>query len=236
MIAAPPSVVVFVESCSWEVLQSYPFGQTSHINLQEIRALRALIRRLIRVSPGPSRIVVAVDSQVTLGAVAKGRSSSFQINGLLRSLLGLLILGNKRVHLLWVPSKSNPADYPSRFVGLPSEYSHTCPNLQGVLRRLRRMSPASSSSAGPIHCHLRSGSQCFVEAFAGSGHLSAAMRAAGFRVDEPLEAYPRVGVHVACRDLLNPQVLRTLHTRILSGDIGYMHFGLRAKPGGRWHG
>ena len=94
MIAAPPSVVVFVESCSWEVLQSYPFGQTSHINIQEIRALRALIRRLIRFSPGPARIVVAVDSQLALGAVAKGRSSSFQINGLLRSLLGWLILGD----------------------------------------------------------------------------------------------------------------------------------------------
>ena len=48
----------------------------------------------------------------------------------------------------------------------------------------------------------------------------------------PIEAYPRPGVHIACRDLLNPQVLRTLHARILSGEVGYMHFGLPCKTWG----
>ena len=116
--------------------------------------------------------------------------------------------------------------------GLPSKYAHTCFDLQRALSRLRKKFALSHPESRPPLDRLVAGVTCCVEAFAGTGGLSAALRDSGFRVDEPLEAYPRPGVHVACKDLLNPQVLRTLHLRILSGDIGYMHFGLPCKTWG----
>ena len=80
----------------------------------------SLIRQSVRESLAPVRLVIAIDSRVTLGAVSKGRSSSVQVNGLLRALTGWLILGRVRPYLLWVPSDANPADFPSRFRPLPA--------------------------------------------------------------------------------------------------------------------
>jgi hypothetical protein len=59
------------------------------------------------------------DSRVVVGAFSKGRSSSFKLNGILRSLVPFLVLGNLKVVLLWVETESNLADHPSRFRPLP---------------------------------------------------------------------------------------------------------------------
>ena len=65
------------------------------------------------------RVLVFIDSLVVLGAFAKGRSSSFKLNGILRSTLPYLTLGFLEVALIWVSTKANPADHPSRGVALP---------------------------------------------------------------------------------------------------------------------
>eukprot|EP00973_Karenia_brevis_P040618 5618163-Karenia_brevis.AAC.1 len=67
---------------------------------------------------GPSRIVNVSDSKVVVHAFAKGRSSAFRLNHLIRKTLGFLILGRKEFVNLWVRTDVNPSDDPSRFVQL----------------------------------------------------------------------------------------------------------------------
>ena len=108
------------ESLNWTVESSYSFRQTSHINLQELRALKREVEMLARQADACDLIqVILCDSQVVIGATAKGRSSSFKLNGILRSLLSSLIVKNISLGLLYVGTHSNPADYPSRRVPLP---------------------------------------------------------------------------------------------------------------------
>ncbi|CAE7206467.1 unnamed protein product [Symbiodinium sp. CCMP2592] len=63
------------------------------------------------------------DSRVVVGACTKGRSSSFKLNGMLRSQLPYLIFGDLALALLWVETESNFADWPSRFRPLPAPRS-----------------------------------------------------------------------------------------------------------------
>ena len=118
----PSKFASIVSEClSWRVTGSYTFRQTSHINLQETRALR---RELIRLASDPRRrgtlITCLNDSRVVVGAMSKGRSSSFRLNGILRGLVPHLVIANLGVGLIWVETASNVADHPSRFVGLPA--------------------------------------------------------------------------------------------------------------------
>ncbi|CAE7719402.1 unnamed protein product [Symbiodinium sp. CCMP2592] len=108
------------ESMDWRVTGSYSFRQTSHVNLQELRALRREIIRMARAPEHRNSIVVALnDSRVVCGCVAKGRSSSYKLNGMLRGLLPHLVMGKITISILWVETSSNYADHPSRFRDLP---------------------------------------------------------------------------------------------------------------------
>ncbi|CAK9012989.1 unnamed protein product, partial [Durusdinium trenchii] len=112
------------ECLPWTVTASYTFRQTSHINLQECRALK---KEIIRASADPSKKgsvqICLNDSRVVVGAFAKGRSFSFKLNGTLRGLLPYLTVSNIALALLWVETESNPADYSSRFKPLPRRHT-----------------------------------------------------------------------------------------------------------------
>ena len=108
------------ECLPWRVISSYHFRQTSHINLQELRAFRRELCRIARDFNSKGRVQLFMnDSKVVVGAVAKGRSSSYKINGLLRSMVPFMLFGDVTVALLWVETESNPADHPSRATPLP---------------------------------------------------------------------------------------------------------------------
>ena len=104
----------------WTVQDSYSFRQTSHVNLQELRAIKCEIKRWANnmVDWGQIRLLLT-DSKVCLGCVGKGRSSSRKINGILRSMLGYLVMGDFALGLCYVHTTANPADHPSRFTDLP---------------------------------------------------------------------------------------------------------------------
>ena len=166
-----PSIFASVaaECMEWEPVASYHFRHTSHINLQEARALK---RELVKFASDPAHSglirICLNDSRVCVGAFAKGRSSSFRLNGCLRSLLPYLVLGNVSFAVLWVETHSNPADFPSRFMPLPAP----CRPPQW----LRRF--------GLMHrlCVLPG-----LEMFAGSGVLTAAFRRAGCEMLDPVD-------------------------------------------------
>lgn len=84
-----------------------------HINVSELSAaLRAESRRC-RQSPN-QRILLASDSQVTLGAMIRGRSSSPALNSLLKMALPTLLAYNCYSNLQYIHTLDNVADDPTR--------------------------------------------------------------------------------------------------------------------------
>ena len=129
----PPQaeVAALCRAMSWEVTRSHPFKAGAHINLQELGETRLELQCLCADDPRPLRVLNATDSQVSLGAWAKGRSASVPINNLLRRSLGWRILGRKEVDQFRLDTKSIPADDPSREVLLraPEEAPDWMPPL-----------------------------------------------------------------------------------------------------------
>ena len=93
-----------------------------HINLKEIEAALQAERLYGKLWPG-SYFVNLQDSQVSLAALVKGRSSSWAINQKLRRSIPDHLGSNTRPFYGFVRSKFNPADDPTRGVELrrPSE-------------------------------------------------------------------------------------------------------------------
>ena len=155
------------ECLRWEVCASYTFRQTSRINLQELRAFKRELCKVASRFSARGRIQLFVnDSRVVVGAVAKGRSSSFKINGLLRTLVPFLLFGDVTVALLWVETSSNPADYPSRSAPLPLPRPPT--------KWMRELG-------------LQAGGGWGLEIFAGSCRLTRAHKELGCPMHEPIE-------------------------------------------------
>lgn len=67
----------------------------------------------------PLRCVLLVDSRAAAGAWAKGRSSSRNLNRIIRQALGWSLVGRKSLRLVWVRSEANPADFPSQKKRIP---------------------------------------------------------------------------------------------------------------------
>jgi hypothetical protein len=103
----------------WKVIFSYTTTAAEHINLKELRGALTWLRRHSRsFCPDGKRLILLCDSRVATGALNKGRSPSALINSLLRKCLPHLLAGELHLSVLWIPSKANPADYPSRFKSL----------------------------------------------------------------------------------------------------------------------
>ena len=99
----------------WHVAHSYPFHNEEHINLLELRAIIHTVEwRLRRRTFNGVRFLPLSDSQVALSVAVKGRSSSRQLNKLLRKFGSMLAAAGLYPLLGWIESHLNPADEPSR--------------------------------------------------------------------------------------------------------------------------
>ena len=100
----------------WKIAISNRWKHHAHINVLELYAETMCMSWILRKgSPlQPRRFIVLQDSQVAALAGTKGRRSSLPLLRPLRRAAALLLAGNLYVDRLWIPSKSNPSDGPSR--------------------------------------------------------------------------------------------------------------------------
>eukprot|EP00438_Fugacium_kawagutii_P015803 Skav230691 [mRNA] locus=scaffold2202:279688:282453:- [translate_table: standard] len=84
-----------------------------HINVGELRAALKLERILAQKTPG-SRHVIGLDSQVALGCLIKGRSSSAALNRELSKSIPHMVAFDSQLECLYYNTKINRADDPTR--------------------------------------------------------------------------------------------------------------------------
>ncbi len=106
-------LVDLVRSASWQVIYSVLFRQRGHINIQETRSYRMLVRYAATWC-ADSRVPFILDSRVLIGGVGKGRSSAEALDEEHQRSLPSIVGGGVYVAALHVPSGDNSADAPSR--------------------------------------------------------------------------------------------------------------------------
>ena len=99
----------------WKEVMAYAWKRPDHINVLEVNACVTMQKRRSRdLSKHGTRYLSIVDSMVTRGAVAKGRSSSRAINHLLRKSAALNLAADMYPVAVWTISDWNFADAASR--------------------------------------------------------------------------------------------------------------------------
>lgn len=91
----------------------YRFRRGGHINVNETRVYKSLIKALAKSEPD-SRFVGLLDSRVTIGAASKGRSSSACLTRILQGSIAYILGSNLYPGLLHCSSEDNRSDGPSR--------------------------------------------------------------------------------------------------------------------------
>jgi hypothetical protein len=101
----------------WYAIVSSPWREPEHINSLELRAISTAIRHVVsRAAPFPirRRLLLLSDSQVAIGALSKGRSSSHTLLCRLRPISALLLASGISLFCRWIGTAANPADAASR--------------------------------------------------------------------------------------------------------------------------
>ena len=101
------------ESLDFKELFRFRFKRPGHINVNETRTYKSWIKSLAKSDPD-SRVVGLLDSRVTIGSAAKGRSSSYSISRIHQGGLPYVLGSGLFPGLLHCTSGSNRADGPSR--------------------------------------------------------------------------------------------------------------------------
>ena len=95
----------------WKTLMAFAWDREAHINELELATVAALIKHRGRSSAHfRRRWILIVDSMVTRGALAKGRSPSRRLNRLLRRSAAALLATDSYLFPLWTISRWNFSD------------------------------------------------------------------------------------------------------------------------------
>eukprot|EP00971_Amphidinium_carterae_P134018 2655823-Amphidinium_carterae.1 len=90
---------------------SYRFRHCSHINVQELLAYRTALKMAARTRMcRQRRVSFFIGSQVVVNVIARGRSSSHQLNFVLQTCLALSLFCDISPLPIWVGTEENPAD------------------------------------------------------------------------------------------------------------------------------
>lgn len=167
----------------WVTKRSFSFSGSDHVNIQELRAMKCVLKDSVSRTLKSQRLVNGIDSRVVLGCLGKGRPSSSKLNAVARSCIGWAVLGRTRLVIFWLSSGDNFSDEPSRFKVLRARVF-----MPEVPRRLfvPERTPCRTACRG-----ARGSPKIRLEVFAGCGRLSVALEAAGMQTGPPLDAYPK---------------------------------------------
>ena len=103
-------------------VESYKWDSVQHINVLELIAFFNFLRFAARdLGWVETMFFHVVDSRVTSCVLAKGRSSSKNLNRLLRRICALLVACDLYLYPLWTISQWNFVDLLSRVWGLPPD-------------------------------------------------------------------------------------------------------------------
>ena len=89
----PEWISEICNSLKFRELFRYTFHRSGHINVNESRVYKSWIKAMAKSHPN-SRFVGLLDSRVTIGATAKGRSSSYAISRVLQGCLAYILGSN----------------------------------------------------------------------------------------------------------------------------------------------
>lgn len=106
----------FVQSRPWRVALSYRWMYSDHINNLEAASIAIGMRWYATHRPGHVRVVLLTDSAVTMGVLAKGRSSRPSLMRYARHIAAILLAFDIDLLTVHVPTDLNPSDGPSRQV------------------------------------------------------------------------------------------------------------------------
>jgi hypothetical protein len=100
-------------SCKWEVVSSWPWRGSSHINLLEVASVLRSYEEEAKTG-GDSRFVDCVDSNVELCALTRRRRSSNALRFLLKRASTLAVAFGLYPAGRFAPTRLNPGDHPTR--------------------------------------------------------------------------------------------------------------------------
>ena len=103
-----------VVEMEWEHVVASRFRHKAHINVLEAAAALTTIRRAARDERKGKKFMVFGDSAAVIAALTKGRCSSFTLLVAVRRIMAVVLATGSRPKFVWIPSKANPADEPSR--------------------------------------------------------------------------------------------------------------------------
>ena len=219
-----PDVVDFYKAAPWKESRNHAFSETQHVNLQELSEIQLELEESVSLCGGPSRDVVASDSNVSICAAAKGRSPSLLLNGILRKVGAVSLFGRREAACIKVGTRENPADDPSRDVNLRTP--GPCPAWLLPLLRPGR-TEASWTEKVPAQCRM------FREGFAGCARLTQYMNRQGVPTGRPCEPYPSKdnsrrhrSRYIRINDLCQPDVVAGIVRDIEGKLYVYWHFGI----------
>ena len=110
----PLSILRTLDS-SWSVIVSSPWRYQQHINALECHSILVAMRWLLSYPHSVNtRTIILSDSQVSVSALSKGRTSASTIIRVVRRIAALSLASGLCLSYVWIPSQLNPADEPSR--------------------------------------------------------------------------------------------------------------------------
>lgn len=133
----------FVHSCTWHTDFIHKWRRAEHSDYLEAQAAVMALEWATSHSITGNRVVLLSDSTVTIGALAKGRSSSLGMLLRCRKFGALFIAHDIKVSLVHVRSEENPADAPSRFEG----------GYRGPPIAVTNIRSSANPFIPPQHCH-----------------------------------------------------------------------------------
>jgi hypothetical protein len=114
----------------------FQFGRGGdHCTPTSRRHRLSLLKRLALKSPG-IRQVVALDSNVVLSALAKGRSPSYGLRPCIRKTGATIVAGWLYPAYQFAPTRPNPADHPTRDNEIPYPLNSAWPASPGLEKLL----------------------------------------------------------------------------------------------------